>query len=151
MKRIKVHVLVAKTDDQAREDVLWQRFENDYAESSVLLSCSNSLIESAKGQAWFYERKISLNEYVCFCCKAQGPVLVLLRELFLQALHRKVKPFSSVVVHTTEPLEAISLARALKLDPFLADRFELSGQGQTPSACVGAIGAAFAKARTIEP
>tara|TARA_R100001143_G_C3354501_1_gene131515 strand:+ start:1912 stop:2394 length:483 start_codon:yes stop_codon:yes gene_type:complete len=150
MTRIKLHVLVAQSDGQARADPLWQWFEKDDAQSAILLSCSASLVETAKGAAWHYQRQLSLNEYVCFCCKAQGPVLALLRNVFLQALHRKIEPFAAVVVHTTEPLDAISLARALVLDPFLADRYEYDEAGQTPSACVGVMGAAFAKARALE-
>ncbi|QIM50004.1 hypothetical protein G9Q38_12890 [Pusillimonas sp. DMV24BSW_D] len=150
MKRIKVHVLVAQSDGQARADPLWQWFENGDAHSAILLSCSESLVETAKGAAWHYQRQLSLNEYVCFCCKAQGPVLALLRDVFLQALHRKIAPFTDVVVHTTEPLDAISLARALVLDPFLADRYEYGEAGQTPAACVGVMGVALAKARALE-
>ncbi|HBT32784.1 MAG TPA: hypothetical protein DEB15_08060 [Pusillimonas sp.] len=147
MAKIKVYVLVAENDVQAQADPLWQKLENDQA---VLLSCSASLV-NATGRAWHYRREISLNEYVCFCCKAQGPVLALLRDLFLQALHRKLAPFPVVVVHTTEALDAISLGRALELDPFLADRYEYIGTGEKiPSACVGVIEAAFAKAEKLD-
>ncbi|MCE7058341.1 hypothetical protein LZF95_26935 [Algoriphagus sp. AGSA1] len=89
MKRIKVHVLVAQSDGQARADPLWQWFENDDAHSAILLSCSESLVD-------------------------------------------------------------VSLARALVLDPFLADRYEYGEAGQTPSACVGVMGAALAKAQALE-
>jgi hypothetical protein len=108
------------------------------------------LVKEAKVPAWHYQRKLSLDEYACLCCKAQGPVLALLRDLFLQALHRKVPPFSTVIVHTTEPLDAVSLGRALSLDPFLADRYEYSDAGALPLACVGVIGAAVATVKMLD-
>ncbi len=129
MARIKVHTLVATSDAQAKADPLWQQWLEDEAASSILLTCSESLINVATVPVWHYKRELSLNEHVCFCCKAQGPVLSMLRDLFLQALHRKIAPFRTVVVHTTEPLDEISMRRALQLDPFLGDRFEYGATG----------------------
>lgn len=63
----------------------------------------------------------------CPCCAVQGEMVDALRDLFLQALHRKISPFSRILVETAGTADPAAVMYTLKYDRFLAERYAYQG------------------------
>jgi G3E family GTPase len=71
--------------------------------------------------------RIALIEGGCICCTASGGVADALRDLFMAALRRQVRPFRHVLVETTGLAGPAPLLFTLRHDPFLAERYVYRG------------------------
>lgn len=70
---------------------------------------------------------IVLVEGGCLCCVVQGAVVDTLRELFMQAIGRKIKPFRHVLIETSGLADPAPILFTLKHDRFLAERYAYRG------------------------
>lgn len=97
-----------------------------YAEAAVIINefgdvgVDHHLVRGAEG-------RIALVEGGCICCTASGGVADALRDLFMAALRRQVKPFRQVLVEATGLAGPAPLLFTLRLDPFLAERYVYRG------------------------
>jgi len=63
----------------------------------------------------------------CLCCSVRGELVDALRELFLDALHKRVPPFSRVLIETSGLADPAAVMHTLKFDGFLRDRYTYAG------------------------
>ena len=63
----------------------------------------------------------------CVCCSLQGSLVEALRDLFLQALRRQIKPFRRLLIETTGLADPSPVIFSLRHDPFVAQRYRFDG------------------------
>lgn len=63
----------------------------------------------------------------CLCCVVSGAVADTLRELFMLALRRRIKPFRRVLIETSGLADPAPVLFTLKHDRFLAERYAYLG------------------------
>lgn len=68
----------------------------------------------------------------CICCTVKGDLVNALRDLFMAAVQRRIKPFSHVIIETTGIADPSSIRYTLSFERFLADRYQYAG-------CVAAV------------
>ncbi|SAI72185.1 Uncharacterized GTP-binding protein YjiA [Bordetella ansorpii] len=71
--------------------------------------------------------RIVLLEGGCICCSASGGLADTLRDLFMLALRRQIRPFAHVLVETTGLASPAAIMFTLRHDAFLAERFVYQG------------------------
>ncbi|WP_196801338.1 GTP-binding protein [Bordetella sp. FB-8] len=71
--------------------------------------------------------RIALVEGGCICCTASGGVADALRDLFMAAVRRQLRPFRHVLVETTGLAGPAPLMFTLRHDAFLAERYVYRG------------------------
>lgn len=70
---------------------------------------------------------VVLIEGGCLCCVVSGAVVDTLRELFMLAVSRRIKPFRRVIIETSGLVDPASTLFMLKHDRFLAERYAYRG------------------------
>ena len=70
---------------------------------------------------------VVLVEGGCLCCVVSGSVVNALRELFMLAVGRKIKPFRHVLIETSGLADPAPILFTLKHDKFLAERYAYRG------------------------
>ena len=70
---------------------------------------------------------IVLIEGGCLCCVVSGAVADTLRDLFMLALSRRIKPFRRVLIETSGLADPAPVLFTLKHDRFLAERYVYQG------------------------
>lgn len=70
---------------------------------------------------------VVLIEGGCLCCVVSGAVVDALRDLFMQALSRQIKPFRRVLIETSGLADPASILFMLKHDRFLSERYAYRG------------------------
>ncbi|CAB3671579.1 CobW family GTP-binding protein [Achromobacter pestifer] len=70
---------------------------------------------------------VVLIEGGCLCCVVSGVVVDTLRDLFMLALSRRIKPFRRVLIETSGLADPASTLFMLKHDRFLAERYAYRG------------------------
>ena len=63
----------------------------------------------------------------CICCSVKGELVNALRDLFMAAVQRKIRPFSHVIIETTGIADPSAVRYTLSFDRFLADRYRYVG------------------------
>lgn len=97
-----------------------------YADAAVIINefgeigVDHHLVRGVQG-------RIALIEGGCICCTASGGVADALRDLFMAAMRRQVRPFRHVLVETTGLAGPAPLLFTLRHDPFLAERYVYRG------------------------
>ncbi|WBX89833.1 CobW family GTP-binding protein [Achromobacter mucicolens] len=81
---------------------------------------------------------VVLVEGGCLCCVVSGSVVDTLRDLFMSALGRKIKPFRHVIIETSGLADPAPILFTLKHDRFLAERYVYRGAIVVASATHGA-------------
>lgn len=89
---------------------------NEYGEVGV----DHHLVRQARDS-------IVLVEGGCLCCVVSGAVVDALRELFVLALGRKIKPFRRVIIETSGLADPAPILFTLKHDRFLSERYAYRG------------------------
>lgn len=80
-----------------------------------------------------HERFLQLDDHIvllesgCICCAVRGDLVNALRQLFLDALHRKIPPFSALLIETTGIADPAPVMYTLQYERFLADRYTYAG------------------------
>src|SRR5690606_38034392 len=67
--------------------------------------------------------RVVILEAGCICCAVQSDLVNALRQLFLDALHKKIPPFSALVIETTGIADPAPVMYTLQYERFLADRY----------------------------
>ncbi|WP_417221492.1 CobW family GTP-binding protein [Achromobacter spanius] len=70
---------------------------------------------------------VVLVEGGCLCCVVSGAVVDTLRDLFMLAVSRRIKPFRRVIIETSGLADPASTLFMLKHDRFLAERYAYRG------------------------
>lgn len=70
---------------------------------------------------------VVLIEGGCLCCVVSGAVVDALRDLFMLALSRRIKPFRRVLIETSGLADPASTLFMLKHDRFLSERYAYRG------------------------
>ncbi len=70
---------------------------------------------------------VVLIEGGCLCCVVSGAVVDALRDLFMLALSRRIKPFRRVLIETSGLADPASILFMLKHDRFLSERYAYRG------------------------
>jgi G3E family GTPase len=70
---------------------------------------------------------VVLIEGGCLCCVVSGAVVDTLRELFMLAVSRRIKPFRHVIIETSGLADPASTLFMLKHDRFLSERYVYRG------------------------
>ncbi|EFF76530.1 CobW family GTP-binding protein [Achromobacter piechaudii] len=70
---------------------------------------------------------VVLIEGGCLCCVVSGAVVDTLRELFMLAVSRRIKPFRRVIIETSGLADPASTLFMLKHDRFLSERYVYRG------------------------
>ncbi|MGN6580161.1 MAG: CobW family GTP-binding protein [Bordetella sp.] len=100
--------------------------DSAYADAAVIINefgeigVDHHLVRGVQG-------RIALIEGGCICCTASGGVADALRDLFLAAVRRQIRPFKHVLVETTGLAGPAPLLFTLRHDPFLAERYAYRG------------------------
>ncbi len=89
---------------------------NEYGEVGV----DHHLVRQARDN-------IVLVEGGCLCCVVSGAVVDALRDLFMLALSRKIKPFRRVLIETSGLADPAPILFTLRHDRFLAERYAYRG------------------------
>jgi G3E family GTPase len=63
----------------------------------------------------------------CACCQASDDLVAMLERLFFDRLHRKIAPFSWVLIETTGIADPVPIADLLRGSDIVATRYELAG------------------------
>ena len=71
--------------------------------------------------------RIVLVEGGCLCCVVSGAVVDALRDLFMLALSRRIKPFRRVLIETSGLADPAPILFTLKHDRFLSERYAYRG------------------------
>ncbi|MBV7486757.1 GTP-binding protein [Bordetella sp. BOR01] len=69
------------------------------------------------------DARIVLLEGGCICCTVNGGLVDTLRELFMMALRRQIKPFRRVLIETTGLATPAAILFTLRHERFLAERY----------------------------
>ena len=70
---------------------------------------------------------VVLVEGGCLCCVVSGAVVDTLRDLFMLAVSRRIKPFRHVLIETSGLADPASILFMLKHDRFLSERYAYRG------------------------
>lgn len=70
---------------------------------------------------------VVLLESGCICCSVRGALVDTLRDLFLDALHKKIPQFSRVIIETTGIADPAPVMYTLSYERFLSDRYVYDG------------------------
>lgn len=70
---------------------------------------------------------VVLIEGGCLCCVVSGAVVDTLRDLFMLAISRRIKPFRRVLIETSGLADPASILFMLKHDHFLSERYAYRG------------------------
>ncbi|VFR39413.1 Putative metal chaperone, involved in Zn homeostasis, GTPase of COG0523 family [plant metagenome] len=84
------------------------------------------------------EGGVALLEGGCVCCSLRGELSQTLRDLFMQALQRRIPAFSRVLLETTGMADPAAVLFTLRHDPFLVERYAYAGTVMTLDAVHGA-------------
>lgn len=84
------------------------------------------------------EGGVALLEGGCICCSLRGELSETLRDLFMQALQRRIPAFSRVLLETTGMADPAAMLFTLRHDPFLIERYAYAGTVMTLDAVHGA-------------
>ncbi|WP_024872096.1 CobW family GTP-binding protein [Tolumonas lignilytica] len=71
----------------------------------------------------------------CVCCTVQGDLVNALRELFMRAMRREIKPFQRVLIETTGLADPGPVLYTLRNDPFFAQRYRFDGTVTVVDVC----------------
>ncbi|HWL27858.1 MAG TPA: GTP-binding protein [Burkholderiaceae bacterium] len=93
----------------------------------VVLECEAGTVPFDHGRVVSVKGDAALVTSACPCCAVQGDVVDALRDLFLQALHRKIPPLSQVLIETAGTADPAAALYTLKYDRFLGERFAYRG------------------------
>ncbi|THF59382.1 CobW family GTP-binding protein [Pseudothauera rhizosphaerae] len=63
----------------------------------------------------------------CLCCSVQGDLVRALKDLFMRALRREIRPFSRVLIETTGLADPAPVIHTLMEEPFIAERYRCDG------------------------
>ncbi|MFA5596426.1 MAG: GTP-binding protein [Pusillimonas sp.] len=63
----------------------------------------------------------------CICCSVKGELVNALRDLFMAAVQRKIRPFNHVIIETTGIADPSAIRYTLSFERFLADRYRYVG------------------------
>ncbi len=80
-----------------------------------------------------HERVMHLDDHIvllesgCICCAVRGDLVNAMRQLFLDALYKKIPPFSALVIETTGIADPAPIMYTLQYERFLADRYAYAG------------------------
>ncbi|WP_459614665.1 CobW family GTP-binding protein [Bordetella sp. 2513F-2] len=98
----------------------------DYADAAVIINEFGEIgIDHHLVRAG--DDRIVLLESGCICCAASGSLVETLRDLFMLALRRQIRPFGHVLVETSGLASPAPILFTLRHDPFLAERFRYAG------------------------
>jgi G3E family GTPase len=61
------------------------------------------------------------------CCSVSGALVDALRDLFMSALRRQIKPFKRVLIETSGLADPSTIIFSLRNDPFLSERYVYAG------------------------
>lgn len=81
---------------------------------------------------------VFLVEGGCLCCVVSGAMVDTLRDLFMLALGRRLKPFRRVLIETSGLADPAPILFTLKHDRFLSERYAYRGAIVLVDACHGA-------------
>ncbi|HYG45644.1 MAG TPA: GTP-binding protein [Bordetella sp.] len=73
------------------------------------------------------DARIVLLEGGCICCTVNGGLVDALRDLFMMALRRQIKPFRRVLIETTGLATPAAILFTLRHQAFLAERYVYQG------------------------
>jgi G3E family GTPase len=93
----------------------------------VVLSAEAGMVAQEHGRAVHMNDNTALIPSACPCCAVQGDLVDALRNLFLQALHRKIPPLSRILVETAGMADPAAVMYTLKYDRFLGERYVYQG------------------------
>lgn len=93
----------------------------------VVVACEAGLVPVSHVRVVQVTGNTALVPSACPCCAVQGELVDALRHLFLQALHRKIPPFSRILVETAGAADPAAVMYTLKYDRFLAERYAYQG------------------------
>src|SRR3546814_165468 len=71
--------------------------------------------------------KVVLLDSGCLCCAVRGELVGALRQLFLDALHKRIPSFSRVIIETTGIADPAPVIYTLRYDHFLAEPYLYGG------------------------
>lgn len=71
----------------------------------------------------------------CVCCTVQGDLVNALRDLFMRAIRREIKPFQRVLIETTGLADPGPVLFTLRNDPFFAQRYRFDGTVTVVDVC----------------
>ena len=71
----------------------------------------------------------------CVCCTVQGDLVNALRDLFMRAMRREIKPFQRVLIETTGLADPGPVLFTLRNDPFFAQRYRFDGTVTVVDVC----------------
>lgn len=71
--------------------------------------------------------RIVLLDGACVCCSVSGALVDALRDLFMGALRRQIKPFKRVLIETSGLADPSAIIFSLRNDPFLSERYVYAG------------------------
>ncbi|MFC7421727.1 CobW family GTP-binding protein [Iodobacter arcticus] len=63
----------------------------------------------------------------CICCSVQGELVDTLKNLFMRAINKEIKPFKRVIIETTGLAEPSPVLYSLRNDGFLEERYRFDG------------------------
>lgn len=63
----------------------------------------------------------------CVCCSVRGELVNALRDLFMAALQRRIRPFTHVIIETTGVADPSAIKYTLNFERFLSDRYQYAG------------------------
>lgn len=70
---------------------------------------------------------VVLLDSACICCAVRGELVQALQKAFLDALHKKIPPFSRVLIETKGIADPAPIMYTLRYDRFLAERYQYAG------------------------
>ncbi len=71
--------------------------------------------------------RVVLLESGCICCAVRGDLVDALRQMFLDALYKRIPPFSRILLETTGLADPAPVMYTLQYERFLADRYVYAG------------------------
>jgi len=75
----------------------------------------------------YADARVALLEGGCICCTVSGGLVDTLRDLFMMALRRQIKPFRRVLIETTGLATPAAILFTLRHEHFLAERYVHQG------------------------
>ena len=63
----------------------------------------------------------------CICCSVQGDLVRALKDLFMRALRREIRPIDRVLIETTGLADPAPVIHTLMEEPFIAERYRCEG------------------------
>jgi G3E family GTPase len=93
----------------------------------VVVECEAGSVPFDHGRIISVTGNTAVVTSACPCCAVQGEMVDALRDLFLQALHRKIPPLSHVLIEMAGTADPASAMYTLKYDRFLGERYAYRG------------------------